>query len=412
MEVKNELINRDEDILKFIDVLANKNKINIEVESFNVALNGRWGDGKTTFVNALQEYIKNKENKAKIAIDQVFIINAWDYDFLDDPSEMFYHFLNQEKNNDNEILSLIYDVLKKCASEYIVDKIPFIKKFRQVKNEQDKKNIEKQKQFFNILELKKQILKAVETCEENIYIFIDDLDRCNPNFVIKLIELTKHIFNISNITVIYMLDWSNTNISIMKHYGLEIKNNDNEQYLSKIIDYKWNLPHLSKEEYLWKKYIFLNKKYDSFQRDFRDYFDSPKLFDWYQPLFQNMSFRRAEKLTLQYSQTQNYIFNLINEKFSYTLSYDKPLYIEILIWIDKVILWKVIDSEIEIKKELSIIKTDFDEIIINDDLTDTLINILNYLTKDNKHKSIFNFKNITYEKVIEALFPIIQIIIN
>ncbi len=412
MEVKNELINRDEDILKFIDVLANKNKINIEVESFNVALNGRWGDGKTTFVNALQEYIKNKENKAKIAIDQVFIINAWDYDFLDDPSEMFYHFLNQEKNNGNEILSLIYDVLKKCASEYIVDKIPFIKKFRQVKNEQDKKNIEKQKQFFNILELKKQILKAVETCEENIYIFIDDLDRCNPNFVIKLIELTKHIFNISNITVIYMLDWSNTNISIMKHYGLEIKNNDNEQYLSKIIDYKWNLPHLSKEEYLWKKYIFLNKKYDSFQRDFRDYFDSPELFDWYQPLFQNTPFRRAEKLTLKYSQTQNYIFNLINEKFSYTASLDRSLYIVILIWIDKVILWKVIDSEIEIKKELSIIKTDFDEIIINNYLKDTLITILNYLTKDNKHKSVFNFENITYEKVIEALFPIIQIIIN
>ena len=412
MEVKNELINRDEDILKFIDVLANKNKINIEVESFNVALNGRWGDGKTTFVNTLQEYIKNEENKAKIAIDQVFIINAWDYDFLDDPSEMFYHFLNQEKNKGNVILSLIYDVLKKCANQYIVDKIPLVKKFIHVKNEQDKKNSEKQTQFFNILDLKKQILKAVETSKENIYIFIDDLDRCNPNFVIKLIELTKHIFNISNITVIYMLDWSNTNISIMKHYGLEIKNNDNEQYLSKIIDYKWNLPHLSKEEYLWKKYIFLNKKYDSFQRDFRDYFDSPKLFDWYQPLFQNMPFRRAEKLTLKYSQTQNYIFNLINEKFSYTASLDRSLYIVILIWIDKVILWKVIDSEIEIKKELSIIKTDFDEIIINNYLKDTLINILNYLTKDNKHKSVFNFENITYEKVIEALFPIIQIIIN
>jgi hypothetical protein len=41
VEINKELINRDDDIIKFLEVLDNKNKLNNEIESFNVALNGR-----------------------------------------------------------------------------------------------------------------------------------------------------------------------------------------------------------------------------------------------------------------------------------------------------------------------------------------------------------------------------------
>jgi predicted KAP-like P-loop ATPase len=119
---------------------------------------------------------------------------------------MFFHFLEKENNIQNKVLSLVRDTLKDCAKEYIVDKIPIFKNYINSKESIEKKSSEKQKQLFNILELKQKMIQNAENIKDNIFIFIDDLDRCNPNFVIKLIELTKHIFNIKNITIVYMLD--------------------------------------------------------------------------------------------------------------------------------------------------------------------------------------------------------------
>jgi ribosomal protein L35AE/L33A len=89
--------------------------------------------------------------------------------------------------------------------------------------------------------LKNKIQENIKKTDDNVYIFIDDLDRCNTNFVIKLFEITKHLFNIKNVVIIYMLDLNNINHSIIKYYNLLEDNNANETYLSKIIDYVHNL---------------------------------------------------------------------------------------------------------------------------------------------------------------------------
>ncbi len=88
----------------------------------------------------------------------------------------------------------------------------------------------------------------------NIYIFIDDLDRCNTNFVIRLIEITKHLFNIENVVIIYMLDLKNINHSIVKYYNLLEDSDANETYLSKIIDYVHDLEEVDKTTYLLNRY--------------------------------------------------------------------------------------------------------------------------------------------------------------
>lgn len=305
MEEKNTMIHRPDEIDKFINILTNKDKVNYEIKSFNVALNGRWGDGKTTFLNQLLEHIQQNNSNGKIKYENMFTINAWDYDFLDDPSEMFYHFLEENENNGeqekNKFLSKIYNVLKKCATEYMIDKFNLLKIINNVlKTEQQEvilkqqKIDKKQKQLLSVLELKKKIETAAADLNDNIYIFIDDLDRCNPNFVIKLIELTKHIFDIKNITIIYMLDWDNTNTSIMNHYGLVIKDDDNEKYLSKIIDYKWDLPHLSKDEYLYDKYL---------KNTF--IWQVPETFLNYSKYLNNITFRESEKITIKYKMCVN-----------------------------------------------------------------------------------------------------------
>ncbi len=102
--------------------------------------------------------------------------------------------------------------------------------------------------------MKNKIQENIKKTDDNVYIFIDDLDRCNTNFVIKLFEITKHLFNIKNVVIIYMLDLNNINHSIIKYYNLLEDNNANETYLSKIIDYVHNLEEVDKTTYLLKKY--------------------------------------------------------------------------------------------------------------------------------------------------------------
>ena len=308
--------NNKKDIENFISILEKRNKINKEINSFNIVLNGRWGDGKTTFFNEVKEYIKNIESTTKlykgIRMQEIIEISAWDYDFLDDPSEMIYDIF---KSNNNDVLSKIGNAIKIFLSgmskEIISDlesKNKFFKYasagFKNVKNEnkiEENNNQEKVENLLKFIDLKNIIKSSLKNNEEKIYIFIDDLDRCNPNFVIKLIELTKHIFDIKNITIIYMLDWMSTNESIMNHYGLKIKENYNELYLTKIMDYIYDLPKKDKIEYLFEKYFnkhtlgeYSNNSQISSMEMEDNYMNQNSLVDDLTLILDDITFRSAE----------------------------------------------------------------------------------------------------------------------
>lgn len=230
MYKKSNVIDRKEEIKTFINMLVNKNLVknkDSEIKSFNVVLHGRWGDGKTTFLKQLIKLCEIEGENSLIKHENIFTIKAWDYDYLEDPLEMINEFL---KDNSNRIIfKKILDALVKVVREGNGKLNRFLTFFENIENVTP-----------NIKEVKnaKCEISKITDSNDDIYIFIDDLDRCNPNFVIKLIEITKQIFNTENIIIIYMLDWDSTNISIMNHYGLPIKVDDNEKYLSKIIDYR------------------------------------------------------------------------------------------------------------------------------------------------------------------------------
>ncbi len=387
MEQNKELISRADEVKRFIKILTDKDKVSNEIQSFNVALNGRWGDGKTTFVNQLKEQIKNNNTNPEMKYENIFTINAWDYDFLDDPSEMFYHFL--EENNENQLLSKIYSVLKGCATEYIISKFNLLKIVSKVVKSNQENAAGKQKQLLSIFELKKKIKSALIDVDDNIYIFIDDLDRCNPNFVIKLIELTKHIFDVKNITIIYMLDWENTNTSIMNHYGFKTDYDDNEKYLSKIIDRKWDLPHLSKEEYLYKKY--LSNTFSSGNKE---------VYSQYERNIKNITFREAERVTIKFRTCINYL-----EK-QWVRSKDYDVYMNAYLSIYNLILYRIIkSSKNEIPNIDPLLARKFFEILFNSYISD-----INYNLSKSEDINLDNPENML--KVQNLIFKFVDRITN
>lgn len=72
-----------------------------------------------------------------------------------------------------------------------------------------------------------------------LVIFIDELDRCNPAFAIKLLERIKHYFSNSRITFVFSVNVAELQHAIRSHYGSEF---DASRYLDRFFDLRIDLP--------------------------------------------------------------------------------------------------------------------------------------------------------------------------
>ena len=80
-----------------------------------------------------------------------------------------------------------------------------------------------------------------------LILIIDELDRCNPAFAIKTLEVTKHLLNIENVTFVYALDIQEMQAAVKKFYGQEINASG---YLHKVFDYMTMLPPPDTDHYI------------------------------------------------------------------------------------------------------------------------------------------------------------------
>lgn len=80
-----------------------------------------------------------------------------------------------------------------------------------------------------------------------IYILIDELDRCRPNYSIEVIESVKHFFNTKNFIFVIATDSEQLQHSIKAVYGNGF---DANLYLSRFFDISVTLPSPALKEYI------------------------------------------------------------------------------------------------------------------------------------------------------------------
>lgn len=241
----------------FFNLLKNikenkKNKKNIDINSYNICLNARWGDGKSTFINNfLVPKIKDKELYNG---DDIILISAWNYDYLDDPIELIFDILSKNENTKEKVIR----VLKELGKSFFID-LPLLPEYlkRLIKNCQTI-NDNKKNEFSNVLKMNKlieEIEKSFNSAKKSNYkylIIIEDLDRCKPEFAKKLFEIIKHVFNSELFIVIFVCDWNLINSMMTTHH---IPDGYNELYLEKIIDDVFYLEKTDMETYFYDKYM-------------------------------------------------------------------------------------------------------------------------------------------------------------
>ena len=98
--------------------------------------------------------------------------------------------------------------------------------------------------------LKEQIeaeknLETLKAClkefaeEKPIILFIDELDRCRPDYAVDMLEVIKHVFDVENVKVVLVTNTKQLRAAINHRYGMEV---DAQKYLDKFLKYSFALP--------------------------------------------------------------------------------------------------------------------------------------------------------------------------
>ncbi|WP_420300309.1 KAP family P-loop NTPase fold protein [Enterobacter sp. BNK-8] len=222
-----------------------------EKSNLVININAEWGAGKTYFTKRLAKTISN--NHPTIYID------AWKEDFSDDPLlTVFCGIKDQLSDQSDAFTKLINSTIEnvgpllKTAAPVIIDgliqKFTGVESFSDLTKDLSSKLIEIHTEKSTKIEtVRTGISRWVEYVgrkdgidkELPLFIIIDELDRCRPDFSISLLEISKHIFNIPGVVFIVATDTQQLQHSIKVIYGTDFSAS---HYLSRFFDRRFLLP--------------------------------------------------------------------------------------------------------------------------------------------------------------------------
>ena len=233
----------------FIDTLEKIiDKKFADFEGFSFAIDGRWGCGKTFIINMLEERIKQKY--------LVINYNCWKHDYYEEPVEA--------------IMSVIADRLNEIAAEEnppsFANKKSFkilakfmlgtnAELFRAATNIDLQKIIDEgeaaikneyAKTLSKDFESKDPINRAIKSiifalsmahCDKKVLFIVDELDRCLPEYAIKVLERLHHVNEGSKFVTLLSINKNELAGSIAKVFGKEQDySNFADYYLQKFTD--------------------------------------------------------------------------------------------------------------------------------------------------------------------------------
>ncbi len=283
-------VGRNRFLRHFIEALNNLDECTI------IGLDSQWGSGKTFFVKQVkyildatnplfktpdkprpdildefekcwkEENLKWRKRKARLYRDM-----DWKQEIGELSQFCVYYDAWKHDSEGDPLLSLVYDIYAQMETDYSFSEVNSLKEIFKdfaslsapLPNQWGVSLnpisvlcnlVAKDKPFEEIqaaIDLEQKIHEFLNTLLPErgmrLVIFIDELDRCNPAFAVRLLEKIKHYFNHENITFVLSIDATELEATIKHYYGSEF---NAHLYLDRFLDYHFSLPKVKTDEYL------------------------------------------------------------------------------------------------------------------------------------------------------------------
>lgn len=255
LTIKEDLLDRDSELNSFCHLLSHQNSIN------SIALDGRWGSGKTFFVKqcALLLNAKNSlSNLDKQLANEVLEVckESNSFDGLQDNNLLAVYFDAWENDSEEDpVLSLIYRITQQLDLDsnqfdlshlaHLLATIGDVITGRPISSIFDSLN---EKNFLDTIRKKDELNTSIKCffeeilCKkaEHLIIFIDELDRCRPSYAVRLLERIEHYFINDRITFVFSVNLEQLQHTIKNFYGNDF---DACRYMDRFFDLRLSLPH-------------------------------------------------------------------------------------------------------------------------------------------------------------------------
>ena len=239
-----------------------------------VSLDGKWGEGKTTFVKMWQGLL------SQAGIPNIYI-DAFANDYIDDAfisiaSAITTYAEARIKKTHHEKIDELKDKTKKVGGQLLswsarigikaatlgIIKDTDIEELNEIRGDLSKgvsdvigafieDRINSHSKYIALIQSFREVLSTLPSkLQENgnspLVVIMDELDRCKPTFAVEVIENIKHLFSVKNVVFVLVMNKAQLEESIRSVYGMNI---DAHTYLQKFVNLETRLPKCTEERY-------------------------------------------------------------------------------------------------------------------------------------------------------------------
>lgn len=305
---KLDILQRDEFVKQLERMIENisENKV-----STCFAINGKWGCGKTFVLDMLQERLEEKQSE-QTADNKYFIIryNSWKYDYYSEPlaaivAELMTTIeertaLFPDSEEKQKILGALYGISIVLLTVFgtvaeVGTGLPLKDGIKAAiegckegqKNYKEKYNYDEYLSLRKAIEELNVVLKDLSE-KYRILFLVDELDRCMPEYAIKVLERLHHLTEgKTNIITVISMDKDQLKKSVEKIFGIE----NSDKYLEKFIQFEVKLDYGDVSEKITDKHADYIALFDNDKFPFKEPIE-----ECLQAIFKEVDVRTQEQL--------------------------------------------------------------------------------------------------------------------
>lgn len=224
-----------------------------------VSLNAPFGAGKTTFLSMWKGDLDDRRQK-DATTPQVIMLNAWESDYCGDPllsivAELIKAAKGDAPDSEQSAAHRLREAAKdvawfsiglanKVASSWI-DLDPLAA--GELAEAKKKERNSKKPDFVGLYEDRSKVLKTLKDTLKDVFkdehpkafVFVDELDRCRPDYAIAYLETIKHVFDVHGLVFVLAVDYEQLASSARALFGQDL---NFAEYFRKFVQRGFTLP--------------------------------------------------------------------------------------------------------------------------------------------------------------------------